>query len=168
MIYFRRKKICGNDLFYRADSHWNKVGGYIGAAAVIRKLSPETVLPPPGEFKIITENIPEPNDLKNQLLQAGLIKEYMEKSPDVPAVAAAIPKAYSVNKNPAAKDKRKVLIYRDSFTTNMSPWLSNHFQEIHYVWTQRVSKKQIAQIKPDIVIIECLSRLMIDIKCDLK
>ena len=165
----KAKEFYGNDLYYRNDSHWNRVGGYIGAAAIIRYLSPGAKLAAPGEFKVLTDpDVIEPCDMKAQLLFADFMKKHQDKYPDVPAAAPAVVSGYSVSRNPAAPDKRKVLIFRDSFTSNMSPWLSLYFAEVHYVWSNRITLSKINEIKPDIVIAEYLSRLLIKMKGKLK
>ena len=165
----KAKEFYGNDLYYRNDSHWNRVGGYIGAAAIIRRLSPGAKLAAPGEFKVLTESTAiEPSDMKAQLLHADFMKDHPDKYPDVPAAALAPAASYHVSRNPAAPDKRKVLIFRDSFTINMSPWLSLYFAEVHYVWSPRISLAKINEIKPDIVVAEYLSRLLIKMSGKLK
>ena len=88
----------------------------------------------------------------------------MEMVPEVAVFPGVIPgnarKDIQVSINPNAPDKRKVLIFRDSFTINMQPYLSNHFREVHYIWTHQISPKVINDIKPDIVIVEYVARLM--------
>lgn len=48
------------------------------------------------------------------------------------------------------------------------PYLSNHFAEVHYVWTHKVSLGQIAEISPDIVVLEYVSRILIKMQNKLR
>ena len=160
------KKFYGDSLYYRADTHWSPVGGYIGTANIIKHFTPDKrKLPPmPGEFAIKVGKKQEPDDMKNQAANKKTSAIYMEMVPDVAVFPGVITgnarKNIQVSVNPNAPDKRKVLVFRDSFTINMQPYLSNHFREVHYIWTHRVSKKVISDIKPDIVIVEYVARLM--------
>ena len=160
------KKFYGDFLYYRADTHWSPVGAYIGAANIIKRVSPDNRnrLPMSGEFTIKKGKKCEPADMGNQVISKKIIAEYTEMVPEVAAFSGVITgnarKEIQVSVNPNAPDKRKVLIFRDSFTSNMQPYLSNHFREVHYIWTHQVSPKVISQVKPDIVIVECVARLM--------
>ena len=160
------KKFYGDSLYYRADTHWSPVGGYIGAASIIRHFtrSDRNLPPMSGEFAIKTGKNNEPDDMRNQAVSVKSPKNYIEMVPDVAVFTGDITgnarKDIQVSINPNAPDKRKVLIFRDSFTINMQPYLSNHFREVHYIWTHRVSQKVINDIKPDIVIVEYVARLM--------
>jgi alginate O-acetyltransferase complex protein AlgJ len=46
----------------------------------------------------------------------------------------------------------KVLIFRDSFTTAMLPYLKESFGEVLFIWDDKLNKKLIEQEKPDIMI----------------
>ena len=166
------KKFYGDALFYRADTHWSPVGGYIGAAAIIKHFSPDTAkLPAPGDFKIKPNGLKEPDDMRNQILNNSTTVDYPEMVPDVAVFKGKLVgdgKPFLVSINPNAKDKRKVLMYRDSFTVNMQPWISNHFREVHYVRMHRVSRQLIRKIDPDIVIVEYVARLTRKMKTKLR
>ncbi len=167
------KKFYGDNLFYRADTHWNPVGGYLGAREIIRHFSPDEKLPAIGEFQIRFGSTPEPDDMKNQLLHKNSFSDtvYMTKEPAVDKFAGKIEivgPGHLKTVNPSARDHRKLLLYRDSFTNNMIPYLSNHFAEVHYVWTHKVSLGQIAEISPDILVLEYVSRILIKMQNKLR
>ena len=54
----------------------------------------------------------------------------------------------------------KVMVFRDSFTTALQPYLSETFHEVLYYWDHDINKYMdvIIKEKPDIVIAETVSR----------
>ena len=56
---------------------------------------------------------------------------------------------YTINKS--ATNKLKVVIFRDSYTSNLYKFLSPHFHEVVYYW-KSYDQKTVDQEKPDIVI----------------
>ena len=166
------KRFSGK-LFYRADTHWSRVGGYLGAREIISHFTRgSTPLPEAGKFRIYSRGGHyEPDDMKNQLLHRAVFKRHPECFPLVPSFTGKVEevsRGYLRTRNPAAPDRRKVLIYRDSFTINMLPYLSYHFAEVHYLWTHKVSLSQIEQLSPDIVILEYVSRLLVKMQNKLR
>ena len=157
------KKYYADNLFYRADTHWNRVGGYIGAREIIKHFNAHANLPEPGNFSLTKCSSNEPTDIVNLSLTPVNYAVYQELSPCIPKYDKPLKKIsgnhlYSYNAD--APDKRRVLIYRDSFTTAMIPYISNYFREVHYIWSHKVSTAQIADIKPDIVILEYVARYL--------
>ena len=166
VLHFRQalldaKQFYPDELYYRADTHWSPVGGYIGARMVIRHFDPKADLPAPGKFKTVPSGKLEPQDTGNQMLYQNKSTRYPEKKPLLPEFKGKwVEKApdHIVSINPNAPDKRKLLIYRDSFAENMRPWLSRHFREVHYIWSRKVSSATVMEIKPDIFILEYIAR----------
>ena len=158
------KKYYGDDLFYRLDTHWGPVGGYVGARKVIRHFAPDSQLPAPGEFKVTSSNINEPIDLINQSLNTKTdYVKYPEIKPLVPEFTGKFQRAapdclYSFNPN--APDKRRVMMHRESFAIAMMPYLSEHFREVYYIWSHKISRKRIEEIAPDIFILEYVARII--------
>lgn len=159
------KAYYADNLFYRLDTHWGPVAGYIGARKIIQHFAPSVKLPAPGEFTITASGNDEPVDLINQSLNATAIYiKYPELKPaGVPEFTGKFQKVapdclYSYN--PDAPDKRKVMMHRESFAIALMPYLSSHFREVYYIWSHKVSRKRIDEIKPDIFIIEYVARII--------
>ncbi len=176
-LFLKKTLLAGkkfsNNLFYRADTHWSRVGGYLGAREIISHFTQgRTPLPKAGEFMICSMGDDyEPDDMKNQLLHRGMFQKYRECIPVVPRFKGkveTVSPGYLRTRNPEAPDKRKLLLYRDSFTINMIPYLSHYFAEVHYLWTHKVNMAQIEQISPDAVILEYVSRLLIKMQNKLR
>ena len=64
--------------------------------------------------------------------------------------------------------KYKVLIFRDSFTISLVPYISETFGEVNYVWKQDINEFEdlINSYKPDIVIFEMVERYIDILKID--
>lgn len=54
-------------------------------------------------------------------------------------------------RNPSTNNL-KVLIFRDSFTSGILPYLKESFGEILFIWDYKLNKELIEQEKPDILI----------------
>ena len=156
------KKHYPDALFYRADTHWSPVGAYIGAREIILHFSPELPLPPAGRFAIVKNGKKEPQDTSNQMFNGDAAVEYPEFIPDIPGgchgKVKIISPAYIISCNPSAPDKRKVMVYRDSFFENMRPWLSACFREVHYIWSRNIDTALVLKVQPDIFILEYVAR----------
>lgn len=155
---------CPFPLYYPEDTHWNNLGAYVGTRFLIRTIAPECQWPEIDQLKIIDLSSNEPQDLwpmmgkkapppkKEKGLDFKNIPRYFKYEERNVAT-------YFVTKNPQASDRRKVLIFRDSFAFNMQPYLSAYFAEVHYIW-EEFSLAKTKEINPDLVIIECVARVV--------
>ena len=157
------KKHYNENLYYKLDSHWGLVGGYIGAREIIRHFDHRAELPAAGDFTIVPSGKNEPGDLRNLALRKTECPVHPEMKPDVPEFTGkidGIDKGYLYSYNPDAPDKRRVLMYRDSFAFSLMPYISLHFQEVYYVRSHDVSLQYIEKVKPDILILEYVARVI--------
>jgi len=69
------------------------------------------------------------------------------------------PKSTIITKNEFCGNKKRVLIFRDSFTTNMVYYFSSTFYEVTYIWTS-YDKEIVNKIQPEIVISCPVERLV--------
>ncbi|MBE6384544.1 MAG: hypothetical protein E7048_02635 [Lentisphaerae bacterium] len=158
----REKKHFGNALYYRTDSHWGPVAGYIGAREIIKHLDSASCLPEPENLKTGCSGNPEPGDLISLSLRPlNITENYPEiklLTPEYKGRSKKIGDNILYTHNPAAKDKRRVVMYRDSFGKALMPYLSWYFQEVYYIKSRRISRKEIKKIAPDICIIQYVAR----------
>ena len=56
-----------------------------------------------------------------------------------------------------------LLIYRDSFTTNLELYLNHHFSDMTFIWSYSVTKSMIDKEKPEMVIVQILERFLGDL-----
>jgi anthranilate/para-aminobenzoate synthase component II len=54
-------------------------------------------------------------------------------------------------------------MFRDSFTLNLAPLLSENFQRILYLWQYEVDMKVVHKEHPDVVIQEIVERKLMNI-----
>jgi hypothetical protein len=58
------------------------------------------------------------------------------------------------------KNKPRLLLYRDSYSEHLRPFLSEHFSYSAVVWSRNLNKKRIEKENPDIIIHEILERFL--------
>jgi hypothetical protein len=58
------------------------------------------------------------------------------------------------------KSKPRLLLYRDSYSEHLRPFISEHFSYTGVVWSRHLGEQRINQEKPDIIIHEILDRFM--------
>ncbi len=149
-------------LYYHLDTHWNYLGGYIGARALLEELGIEI---PPAEEREKTIRNTKTGDLL-MLMNLGSV----ESVDDVDYAFAGYPVegmemvSDDVNgalmyRNPGA-DPRKVLIYRDSFCNIMRYFLGEQFSEIsmvpHELWQNDLPEIY----QPDVLVYELTERFV--------
>ena len=161
-----------HDLFYKTDTHWNKLGAYYAYRAsmeIIKKDFPA--------LQPVTAQSIDPGDYTN----GGDLTVMMgiEHYPYYQPVDVKFNKTFTVVDDTSLfnivtkgrKDLPRAIIYRDSFGVALIPYLSNNFSFIRHVWITRrgmnYSKdKRIITIdvllkdRPDIVIIELVERYL--------
>ncbi|MFK7920751.1 MAG: hypothetical protein AB8H47_02280 [Bacteroidia bacterium] len=163
-------------LYDKTDTHWNDKGAWAGYQVIIDSLShfyPSSGTPKPiSEFD---EHRFEDGG-RNLAGMLGMSDQYTEEAirllPKSPATAEShMP--YSITsprdfvfadqyfigyRNPQAKGPR-VLFIRDSFSTQLIAWLSEHFRESYYLWDQwryGANHAIVDQVKADIVVVVML------------
>jgi len=153
-------------LYHKTDSHWNSVGGYLGYRNIITKLNEIY----PGDFLSIRfEKLDKYSIERNTYgLSRMLDLPIYEMSNDVKIQnpkAIQQPGKIEHNKrndfelrfvNP--RRKFKILIFRDSFGTELVPYLSEHFKESIFIWSSRIDRELIIKEKPDLVLFEIVER----------
>jgi len=157
-------------VFRRADTHWNQLGGYIGARTLIQAINPHVKMPVL-EDKMIQQGS---KCLSEDLVAIGHLKG--APVPDYDFQIAGVAQYCSafdprtdgkdnqqrdfVTINEKAPDPSTILMYRDSFAIALIPFISAHFRKVRYIWGDRVTRAQIEETNPDIVIFEKVNRGM--------
>lgn len=153
-------------LYWKNDTHWNEYGAYLGYLSLmkdIQKAFPEIKELTPNEMDFDYKMYPI-GDL-SIMLNIEDISAYEDKYL-APVLKGGYHFTYIKNeekngvitKNTAKK--LKVLVFRDSFSNLLIPYLSETFGEVEYIWSHDINEYQekIIQDKPDIVIHEVVSR----------
>jgi len=162
----------GNHLLYRKlDSHWNNIGAFYGYQTLIDAVKKDFSIEKKqlSEYKIST-NL-QGGDLKKMLnLSIKDTLPILNPLNNYRIDTLNIPKFYknkriqNVVRFKNESKKYKVLLFRDSYTNAMIPYINQSFGTCIYVWSHRFDKEIILKEKPDIVIMEYVERYLEQIK----
>lgn len=158
-------------LFYKADTHWNFLGGYYGAKALLTELDIEL----PELEKLCVEKNSEPYfywknglDLENMMGLTGYFNKEQNYEvsgySDVTVITeqnerqryedfAGVCKYTSDSTN-----DKKLMFVRDSFGTGMLPYLAANFSEIYSPYQGVFEIESIDIEQPDVFIFEMVER----------
>jgi alginate O-acetyltransferase complex protein AlgJ len=155
------------------DTHWNDRGGLVGYEAITSKLHQwfPAIVPTPIAGFIPSSSVMHPagthGDLARMMgLAAGGGVEMGAFVPREGRVAKIVEPAVP---NPYGEDGRVVteiagstlpraVIFRDSFTSRLIPYLSEHFSRAVYLWENDFDPDVVSQEHPDVVIQEYVAR----------
>lgn len=158
-------------LYYKTDTHWNNLGAFFAYTEVIKHIKnyfPNLIGKKLSDYEIKHDiNLYPIHDLDHYLLALDNYfrdEDYtlVSKSP----VKASLETKPKVEPNLldtliySTKDKNlpNLLVMRDSFGGFFAPFLSESFNKSTYIWSYSLTKKEIEEAKPDIVILEILER----------
>lgn len=161
-------------VYYKTDSHWNSIGGFIGYEAILSRMSPWLpgleILDETSCIEYLTSHtggglslmlhleneIPETNYPLRQVKSPVSQKIPFEPTPLSSATIAT------------GSDLRAV-VFRDSFFTAVEEFFSEHFNPVYYVWKRdetnssydhALLKEIIRKNKPHVVVEERVERFM--------
>ena len=149
------------DIYNKTDSHWNNIGAYLGFVALMKEIDPNFKPIPLEDLKMTAEHL-EDGDLAAMLALEGELEdieyefEYREdiKIELTEYKGKAMNRYKSINEN-----GKKLLMYRDSFTVKLAPFLNKEFEESAFVWGIPFNQAQVEREDPDIVVVQVAERL---------
>ena len=151
-----RAQIC-----YKTDTHWTRLGAYIGTRELLKCFNidlPDYLDP----SVTITESPAVTGDLADMLNLGSYIDPGMEY--DVEGVVSDSTQNTEwdfsgyIRYSSQEADPRKILILRDSFCSNMAPFIGTSFQESVMIHTKTYKNELVREEKPDIVVVEAAER----------
>jgi alginate O-acetyltransferase complex protein AlgJ len=166
-------------LYTPYDTHWNPLGAYYGYRTIARQMD-DGIIPPQAILDLHDLHYFEDRNIREDELgrMLGLPDmytffraRYIPAHPCAHQVNYAGPAAYSEDA-PAVlmrceRDQPRALIFRDSFSNQLIPILSEHFSETLYIsaYSYRVSNfaEIIDYFHPDVVIDETVERKLYDV-----
>lgn len=164
-------------LYYKTDSHWNGQGAFIAYQAIIDKLSrwfPEIKDNPEMALYSKQENESQGSGLAQMLSLAPFytdreinfrLKANCARDITIDGLEEALtarPGTISFAKG-CKKSSLRAIVFRDSFFVPIVPLLSEHFEQVVYVWDyydRDTLTKLIQLVKPDVVIEEHVERFL--------
>ncbi|WP_256759524.1 hypothetical protein [Cohnella sp. WQ 127256] len=159
-------------LYHKNDTHWNELGAFYGYEKIIAEVRQDL----PGieplsihDFKVNSTS--SSGDLSKMLMIDGEISDdYLTLEP----VSGSKVENYTMQAEPypdspdtiittapgLPADSYTLLMFRDSFTVNMIPYLSRNFKRSVHVWNHNFDTNIIKEEHPDVVIHELVERFL--------
>lgn len=148
-------------LYNKIDTHWNFIGGYIGAVELMKSMDPNYEYKSLDNSKIISKEITS-GDLASMMNLDGKIGDIYYEIKDFKTdimVDLIEDKGKAMNRFKSSNENgKKLLAYRDSFAIKMIPYLYKEFEESAFVWGEPFNEEQIDEEKPDVVLLEVVER----------
>jgi hypothetical protein len=155
--------------YYRTDTHWNLYGGFIAYRAIIEELAksfPE--MEPPlseSDFEISTQEVRGMGDaamlglddvIREEDFTLRPLKPYRQFPGDSYSCEVQISDAKE-------SSLPRLVMFRDSFSNAVIPYLDHHFSHAVYVCDKRLDPGIVEAERPNVVIQEMVERfLMLD------
>ena len=163
-------------IYHPKDTHWNDLGAFIGYQQIVKSISishPNLKPLSRSDFKVEISN--ESSDLINMMglnstttdRRLSLVKKTENLAFEVESGIFYQPEL-PIEKRPFATELKNsntpnILMFHDSFTSSLRPFLSETFSRIVYVWEDKLDNKIVKKERPNIVIQEIVERkLMTD------
>ncbi len=163
---------CSNQypLYFQTDTHWNQLGAFLGYEEIIKHV--RNKYPQVEGMKLSSFDVFPGNrisgDLAGFINMRGLMSDttitLKPKTPlkalPVPVMYESIPGCTSVGATINNKQLPKLVMFRDSFSMALVPYLSENFSRSIYIWKPQIDFSVIEREKPDIVIFEIVERYL--------
>lgn len=149
-------------MYYHLDTHWNYLGGYLGARALLRELGID--IPPADE----REKFPRYQSWGDLTMLMNLGASDLFEDADImfagyPAEGMAIISDDVngiVSYAAPGRDPRNVIIYRDSFCNIMRFYLGEHFNTIKMIPKEYWDPEVLETDHPDVLVYELTERFV--------
>jgi hypothetical protein len=157
-------------IYFKTDTHWNDRGAYAAYVAIVNAARAQVAaIPGPwprSDFEPVERDV-EAGDLAGMMgLKRVLRERDLSLAPRRPRLARVVepPGAEKIAEEglliteiPGSALPRAV-IFRDSFTSRLVPFLSEHFSRAVYMWQNDFDAQAVLRERPDIVIQEIVGR----------
>jgi alginate O-acetyltransferase complex protein AlgJ len=159
------------DLYFRTDTHWNDLGAFFGYQAIARRLVRDGVLAdaPRADldaYKISRSPFAGGDIAVNLLDLPGYFHDYIvqvdEKQPrqwrDIapPGWPPDVNNSFRATEDAAGSGN--LLLYRDSFSDALMPFLAADFHRMYSFLSNVIDGKRVQQAQPKVVMLEIVER----------
>ncbi len=158
----KAKSEIGTSLWYKTDTHWNSVGGYVGAKALLRELGID--MPEVSDDVIsITAGDHKAGDLASMLNLTKQLegRDYVytvEGYDDHNSENLEWNDFGVISYHAENADPRKVYFIRDSFIWGMAPYIGSQFNDSYLQYNGQYSYDDLMAQNPDVVVYEVVER----------
>ena len=150
------------DIYFKTDTHWNEIGGYVGASALLSELEIEMpdIL---SDELTIEKTVNTAGDLAKLLNLTNQLKStdwnYSIGGYDNHQMEVIEQDFFNVYAYKAINaDSRKLYMIRDSFGSNISWYVGSQFNESYMRHYQTYTYDDLSSQDPDIVVYEVVER----------
>jgi alginate O-acetyltransferase complex protein AlgJ len=159
-------------VYLMRDSHWNDHGAFAGYQAIALRLHAlYPSIEPLRLSQMKPTDIPFTGDLAKMLNLGDQLVERRVLLTPLPQRSRPIPFPLDASPVPTwlappmaarveGSELPRALVYHDSFMYQMMPFLSEHFETAIYIRDPHVTLHTVKDYRPDIVIHECVERLL--------
>jgi hypothetical protein len=169
----REKKVAG-PLYFRTDTHWNEEGAflsYLELARALRRHFPALTIEDPGSFERTLIHRPG-GDLARFLgLQGDLTEDAVHLLPRTPRRMQTVEEHGEFEGRDIHFRERlltrcegaeipRAVVFRDSFSEAMVPFLAEHLGRAVYVWSLDFDTALIEREQPSVVVLEFIERVL--------
>lgn len=156
------KKILHENIYYKADTHWNSIGAYIGTYALMDELGIYMPSIYNNEISINVLCSAECIDLANMLNlrhymffgdNEYIVEGYNRHDCKELEYEYGLYRYQSIN-----ADERSLFLIRDSFATAMAPYIGSQFNDSYMIHWDTYSSEDLSEYGPDIVVVETVER----------
>jgi hypothetical protein len=169
-------------LYFKSDTHWTPYGAFLAYQVIAEKI--ESMLPDirfKRDFKmtpVLERRCEMKNDncggLTDMLLDYESFDESYRKAEKYPKCAKRQPFNFKLSNlrsghkefyfhTTCEEGTLKAVVFRDSFFSDLEPYLSENFKEVIYLWKdydQSNIEELLSTFKPDIIIEEKVERIL--------
>lgn len=145
------------NLYHKTDTHWNMVGGYVGACSLLSELDIEMPALTDVEVTSDGQHVGDLTDLLNVTPKRADIEYQIVGASEYPAQCDKYDVYSEFIYHTSGMDTRRVLIFSDSFCESMAPAVASQFNNCWFVRAEYEQQK-LYDYDTDIFILETVER----------
>lgn len=156
------KRVLEENIYCKTDSHWNEIGGYVGAKALLEELGIEMPEITEKQMKISGKKNRQGDLAKvlglSKILQPFDVEYEVEgyDTHDVRTIQWDLKDKLCYRADGA--DPRKIYVFRDSFATAIADCVGSQFQESCLKYKLAYTYEDFREEDPDIFVVETVER----------
>lgn len=165
-LYLKEELLKNKDrlpLYYKKDSHWNLVGGHLGAKVILNSLGYELNEINKDDIELVQD------DRISDLVRITGLESIYNNDEEYHVIGDSVvnddeyngnhdKETYYCQKNPDAEFDKTVFIIGDSFRLGIVPGLSKKFSTVYVIHRDFYKKELMDKLNPDYVILEYVER----------
>jgi alginate O-acetyltransferase complex protein AlgJ len=157
-------------LYHKTNTHWNDIGAFLGYRRLMHSIKKDFDIGKVFEFEDFTLDTLMLNEQDlTKMMHIKTNDSFIVMKPKTSYKAKKISKKLKIPEqyyaNPLDYEYRyegsgkfKLLMFRDSFSINIIPFLNESFKESVFIWQHNFKRELVIDEKPDIVIQQIVER----------